>query len=280
MFRLGCHITITKGFNSSVEFAHEMGCTAMQIFLKSPKGKYTFRRSQKELNIMRVNLKMYNMTCIVHASYLLNFCRDLTDPICKKAVISLINDIKDADTIGAKGVVVHMGKAVGMKKDIAIANYIKGVTHCLNETKKCKIKILLETGASVGTEVCSRIDELGRLYKMFLNRERLGICIDTAHIWGSGYDISTQGGVMKFYREVKEHIGWENVDLIHLNDSKVFCGSKKDSHESIGEGEIGVKGLGDFVTICRHHDIPIVLETPTSGKDREKEVRMIHNWYA
>jgi deoxyribonuclease-4 len=211
---------------------------------------------------------------------MLNFCNPEDSQKHKSAIKILTNDLMDSIIIGAIGVVVHMGKKLDMDENVAIDNYVKGIKTVLNQTPKESI-IILETGAGQGTEICTSIFNLGKLYRRFTKGEqqRIKFCIDTCHIFAAGYNIGHINYVNLFCNLIKTHLSWDNIACIHLNDSECILDSRKDRHANIGNGCIKLKGLKKFTQICGNKGIPIVLETPCSGDDKNNEIKLIKSWF-
>jgi len=263
---VGSHINTTKGFVSSITHAKNTGCEIFQIFLGSPRSIRNARKKLKDLEAINQKSKEFNIKILIHASYTLNFCHPPESETHKILIQTLINNLRDADILESIGVVVHMGKntkELKQTEEESLNNYVLGIKKVIEETSDLKQKILFETGASQGTEICSKIPELAKLYNRFTDeeKERIGFCVDTCHIFATGYDISTTIGVNKFYHEFNKEIGWKNVIVVHFNDSLGKCNSHLDRHGDIGRGEIGLKGLKLFAKLCWKTDIPMVLET-------------------
>ena len=177
-----------------------------------------------------------------------------------------------AHKINALGCVVHFGKQLSLSRWKAIDNMRDTIMHILDHSKS---KIILETSAGQGSELCHKLLEFANFYGSFSPKykRRLGICIDTCHIFASGYDIRTKAGVNAFLKEFDDLIGLENVMLIHLNDSERELGTRVDRHANLGDGEIGMPGLREFVRFAVKRNIPVILETP--GHGYTKEIPMI-----
>ena len=266
MVLVGCHIGTTKGFTSTVTYAKQIGCEIYQMFLGSPKSSNTKRKNIKDLHEIRDKSIEYDIKIVIHAAYVLNFCHPEDVAIHTNAVDSLVKNVLDAHELNSLGVVVHMGKNIkGLKQshEVALDNYVAGIRNVINQTSHTDQKILFETGASVGTEICSSIEGLAELYNKFTNEEktRIGFCVDTCHIFASGYDIRTYEGVVSFHKKFKKLIGWDKVVCVHFNDSLGKCDSHVDRHGDIGRGEIGIKGLNKFAKLCWTTNVPMVLET-------------------
>ena len=299
MAYVGYHASITKSFYSSLakEFK-QTGANAYQIFLKTPKRKIMSKIKEDDALKCKEFISTNDIKLFVHSSYLFN-----TGAVPSEYSINTgVDDIQWIDKMGGLGAVFHMGKhCKRCSVEQCILQMKEYVSTVLAKTSGCDAHLILETGAGVGTEVCTSIDDLAKLYNMFTEeeKERISFCIDTCHIFAAGYDISTREGAHAYIKEFTEKLDWSKVILIHLNDSKVPCGSKKDRHENLGEGHINLEGLSYFVRYCQQSGITMVMETPTSkaklvlksskedpgfeyktpvGKSRLEEVQLVRSW--
>ena len=252
------YISKEKDIFKSIELPIKDKIPIIQILISNPREN----KDKRRLRLLKLGqkLKKNKIKVVLHSCMMYNFCNEIVSHGYKSAVWFLCNDMVDNNIIGGLGVVVHMGKRKDMNEDKAIKIYVSGIKECL---KKTPGNIILETGAGCGTEICTSLEKLGELRQMFSNQERKRIkfCIDTCHIYSYMYDI----GYPKFSQHMDAHIsrtlGWNNVALIHLNDSKEPLCSQKDRHADIGTGYINIDGLIEFVKICESHKIPMVLET-------------------
>lgn len=280
---IGAHCSISGGLCEAVNKVLSYGGNCMQICLRAPQQIYHKRFDNGKLLDMKKKIEEHNIILTIHSSYTINFARYTTDKLCVTGRLGLLNNLQDASVLGTNclGCVIHMGKALTLDQEIARNNYIENIKECIAEMKKKNInsKIILETGASVGSEICSKIEGLASIYSSFdeEHKKYLGICIDTAHIFATGYDISTECGTIDFYNVVKENIGWENITCVHLNDSYIEkCGIHRDLHACIPYGTIGIN-IGYFVMICRVHNIPMILETPGCLKKNKEIIKYINH---
>lgn len=278
---LGSHMSISKGLKKAVLEAEKNGSNALQIFAKSPQStRYKCKFTDNELAEVKRMLAEKDMQLVIHSSYMLNFAKPPAD--VEWAVDSLVEDMTVMGKLDGIGCVIHMGKQCKMpSEDECLANKITSLTTAIDRSPLNAI-LILETAARQGTEMCADIDKLGKLYHMFPEKykERIGFCVDTCHIFAAGYDSRTEDAVEQFLDLWDEHIGLENIVLIHMNDSKDVCGAKKDRHESIGVGEIGKKDLEGFkawIDFAKDNEIPVILETPGTTPVVE-EIRMIKSW--
>lgn len=265
-FRIGRHINISKGLITAPQYAHSIGCNIMQIFLAAPRQIHTKPHSKKELMLLAKELEKYKLKMVIHASYTINLAHPKKNKLYQTSVKATIQDLEASQIIGDRclGVIIHMGKNIeanGISTDKAIANYVRGIKEILAVTSA---NLILETGASQGTEVGSELEGLSQIYWMLTKKEqeRIQFCIDTCHIWATGYNISTKAGVKKFFKEFDQLIGIDKISCIHFNDSKSALESCVDRHADIGEGYIGLTGLKEVALFAQKHKIPLIFETP------------------
>jgi deoxyribonuclease-4 len=279
---IGHNLNISNGFVTVADYAKSLDSNFMQIFLSTPQKYGNKRRDIVELKTLDAKLKEYNMKIVIHASYKLNFCNPENSFIHKMAIADLVNNLEDSVILNAIGVVVHMGKNViklNLTDDDAINNYVKGIRSTLSKTN-INSTIILETGAGVGSEVCTSIFGLSKLYNKFSNEEkkRIKFCIDTCHIYSYGYNIGDVDFVDVFCNLIQDYLGWYNIACIHLNDSKDKVGKCLDHHADLGKGKIKLDGLKKFVKICVNKNIPIVLETPCDTLTKKEQISLVKSW--
>lgn len=278
---IGHNIHISKGLVSSAKYASSLKANFYQIFLGSPQTYKPKRQSHDDLDKLKQELDNYSMKIVIHASYMLNFCNPTWSYIHKTAISMLIADLKDSVRLGAIGVIIHMGKRITLDLEEAVSNYVKGLKLVLKNSPTSST-IILETGANVGTEVCSSIIDLGALRKRFTYEEqkRIKFCIDSCHVYSSGYDLGCDDYINDvFDKHIQMHLGWNNVVCVHLNDSKCKLNSCKDRHADIGRGCIGESGMKCFTKLCYKREVPMVLETPCEeGFTRSKQIQLVKDW--
>ena len=258
----GSHIGISKNgiLNAVDEILHYKG-NIMQIFITNPQARKTTKRSDEELSAIRHYAKQKNVKIVIHAPYLLN----MAHPFDKDGWIikSLLEHLSVSEKMGAIGVIIHMGKYLHLDKSEAIANTYHNIRYALDNSPKDST-LIMETSSGQGTELGYKLEELKIIYDKFTSedKKRLKICVDTCHVFASGYDLTTEKKVKEFIKLFDKLIWWNHVVLIHLNDSKFGLGSRLDRHEILGEGDIGLKGLEVMIKFASKANIPLVLETP------------------
>lgn len=214
-----------------------------------------------------LELKKNNINVIVHASYTINIAQNWDE--YSWWINQLILEINLANKIGAKFIVLHLGKSIDLDINVALNNMYSSLLYISNKLiDDINVKILLETSSGQGSEMCIKLEDLSRFINKLLNHknkkisERFGICIDTCHIYSAGYDISSKKNVLKYIKDFDKYIGLTNLKVLHLNNSKTELNSNKDRHDNINHGHINIEGLREFIKLCFKLDVPIILETP------------------
>lgn len=291
-FRIGRHINISHGFITAPSYAKSIGCNIMQIFLGAPQRILSKEKSESELKKFAEELKKNGMRVTIHAAYTINLCHPRKNKQYQDSIKSLVRDLMASSIIGKRclGVVIHMGKNIpanNITDDKALTNYIIGLKEALAKAPE-NTTIILETGASQGSEIASKIDGLAEIYWGLEEEERnrITFCIDTCHIWASGYDISTKAGVLQFFKQFDKKIGIDKISCIHFNDSKTNLNSNVDRHADLGYGYIKTPGLKAFAQFAKKHRIPIIMETPLDAVNPKtnrdvtfhEEFEKLKNW--
>ena len=210
---------------------------------------------------------------IVHAPYIVNLANNQNESQYDFSINFIINECKRCEKLGIKYLVLHPGNHVGLGIDLGIEN----ITNALNIIlEKTSTVILLETMAGKGSEVGSNFDELKRIIDGIKLKDKIGVCLDTCHLFDSGYDVSNFD---KLLEEFDEKIGLSKIGCVHVNDSKNIMGSRKDRHANIGYGNIGFNNLINVIYNDKLKDVPKILETPYISEcpPYKFEIDMIRN---
>jgi deoxyribonuclease-4 len=276
---LGRHVNTSKGFASGIDLAKSQGANVVQIFIANNKTYNPKRKTVDELKNMKLKLQKENIKLVIHSNYLLNFCQPEDSDIHKKSIKNLTDDLNDCYVIGGIGCVVHMGKntkALNQTDDVAIDNYVNGIKSVLSSV--CHGTIIFETSANQGSEICYKLEDLGKLYNKFTTKEkkRITFCLDTCHMFAAGYDFCDKDKIKDIIKLIDNNLGWNNIACIHLNDSKKECGCKLDRHADLGKGCIDMICLKDFLIECNKHKIPMILETPCENDfDHKQQIDLV-----
>jgi deoxyribonuclease-4 len=268
---IGAHVSPAGGLPKAIERGVEKDCRAIQIFNQSPRmWKPTTYRDEDVAAFREAMAESQIDAVVIHAVYLLNCASD--DPeIRAKSLTSLTHSLRVGHEIGADGVILHPGSAKTGDVTTAIARAGETIQAALSASERCPLH--LENTAGTGGTLGRSIDELAALLEAAGGSERLGLCLDSCHLFASGYDIRTTAGMDELTGEIEEKVGLERIGSLHLNDSQTPLGANRDRHANIGEGELGERGCAAFLSAPAFQDLPCVLETPgenRSGPTREE----------
>jgi deoxyribonuclease-4 len=265
----------------ALQKAKKLNANVVQIFNGNKKLTTLSEKintSKEDAKIIKAFLKNNNIKLFIHSILTLNYCKDPTSLRNKWGITNIVYDIISAKKIGASGVVLHMGsyktEKINISYEECIKNFVKSLIIILKETSSTKIEILLETPVARKFMICGNNQLFLQLYnKIPLEfRKRIKFCIDTQHIFASGYNIRNMNILKDYFDQFNKLIGLKNIKLVHLNDSKNEFNVKVNRHESIGKGFIfsnNKKPLKYILQLCKKNKIPIVLETGVSNYLRE-----------
>jgi deoxyribonuclease-4 len=257
---IGAHVSPAGGLPKTIERGVERHCEAIQIFNQSPRMWRGGSYGEEEVGAFRAAMKPSPIKAVlIHAIYLLN-CASEDRDIRTKSLSSLVNSLRAGAQIGARGVVLHPGTAKTGDVKAAIRRAGATIREALAESEKCPLH--LENTAGAGGTLGRTIDELTALVDASGDDPRLGVCLDSCHLFASGYDIRTPTGVDAMLAEVGAKLGRERLGSLHLNDSVTALGSNRDRHANIGRGELGERGCAAFLGAPKLQRLPCVLETP------------------
>jgi len=259
---IGAHVSNAGGLDRAVARGVERGCEAIQIFNQSPRMWRPTAYSEDDFAEFRQALDDSPIQAVlIHAVYLLN-CATEDPEMREKTLASLIQSLRVGAGIGAVGVVLHPGSAKQGDVKKAIKRAGKVIKHALAETDRCTL--LLEDTAGAGGTLGRSFEELAELLDASGGGKRLGVCLDSCHLFASGYDVRTAQSLGEVLDEFDGTVGLARLGALHVNDSAVKLGSNRDRHAIMGEGELGDKGCAVVLSEPRLEKLPGVLET---GRD-------------
>jgi deoxyribonuclease-4 len=276
---IGAHVSTAGGLVNAHGRAVERGCEAMQVFNQSPRMWRPTRWKEDDIAGFRELMEDAPIQSIViHAVYLLN-CATKDKEIRRKSLDSLVHSLRMGDAIGADGVVIHPGSTLGEPHDEALGRVGEALLHGLSESESCPL--LLENTAGGGNTIGRSFEELAALVDSAGGDERIGLCIDSCHLFASGFDITTAEKLAGVIDKCVEMVGTDRVRCLHINDSKTPLGSNSDRHAVPGEGELGKEGCAAFLSEPRFEGLAALFEGPGfEGKapakadvDRTRELR-------
>ena len=270
---IGAHVSPAGGPAKAVQRGEERGCQAIQIFNQSPRMWKPSVYKDEAVAEFREALAASDTVdaLVIHAIYLVNLASE--DPeIREKSLASLIGSLRAGDALGAVGVVVHPGSALknGGAAEAAIGRAAEAFREALEESENCQLH--LEDVAGTGGTIGRSFEELASLIEGAGGGARLGVCLDSCHLFASGYDVSSAGGLAGVLDDFDRIVGLDRLGSLHVNDSMTPLGSNRDRHANLGDGEIGADGIAAFLSEPRFDGLPCIFEGPgAAGKQVEAE---------
>jgi deoxyribonuclease IV len=256
---IGCHVSAAGGLTKAVERGTESGSRAIQIFNQSPRMWRPTRYSDEDFGKFREALDDSRIdSATIHAVYLIN-CASKEREIRTKSITSLTHALRVGDGIGAHGVVLHAGARKGEPHGPSMKRAAKAIRAALADSDRCPV--LLENTAGTQGPLGRNLDELAELVELLDGDARVGICLDSCHLLASGFEIRTAAALGEVVDEFDAKVGLDRLACLHLNDSKTPLGGNRDHHANLGEGEIGERGLGVFLSEPRFDRLPTLIET-------------------
>ena len=272
---IGAHVSVAGGVETAPGRASQIGANALAIFTKNQRRWEAKPLTTQQCDAFRTELATSGIRpehVVIHASYLINLATPAPDAR-RRSVEALLDECVRAEQLGLTLVNFHPGSGLGeLTEDETLEAIAAGVREILDRTERAVI--VLEGTAGQGDHVGWRMSHLGSIIEMAGADSRISVCIDTCHAYAAGYDLVTSGGYEAMISEIDREIGLDRLVAIHLNDSKFGLGSRKDRHELIGEGEIGIAGLANLVTDPRLDNVPFILETPDPERWADEIARL------
>lgn len=271
MFTIGSHISIAKGFKKAAQISVDIGANTFQFFSRNPRGGNAKEFNEKDMAAFQKIREENNFgKLLAHAPYTMNLAAANEDTY-EFAKMVIREDVKRMDSIGVEYICFHPGSHVGSGVEEGTRKIIEGLNQAITGDEN--ITVLLETMSGKGTEIGRSFEEIRAIIDGVEHNERMGVCMDTCHIFSAGYDIVNDlDGVLDEFDRV---IGLDRLKTIHLNDSMMPFGKNKDRHAGIGEGEIGMKALLEVVNHPKLREIPFFLETPYDDEGHGREIAML-----
>ncbi|MBW6440951.1 deoxyribonuclease IV [Patescibacteria group bacterium] len=280
----GSHVSIAGGIEKAPQRAHEIGCECFQMFSKSPQGGKSLEITEDIVDDFKKEAQKYNFqNYYIHTPYYINLASG-NSRIYHSSISAIRDELKKADLLGAKAVVTHLGSAKDLGKKEAEKKLIEGLKKIFrlsltlregalnNGEIKFKAKLLLEITAGAGEIMGDSFEEIAYFIKKAekgLEKNKLGVCFDTAHAFASGYDLRNKKVVQETFAEFEKIIGFQRLGLIHLNDSMAEFNSHKDRHDNIGCGKIGREGFEAILQNERIKEMDFILETPNDKTEED-----------
>jgi deoxyribonuclease-4 len=261
---IGAHVSTAGGLAKAIERGTELGCEAIQIFHQSPRMWRPTRYGDDDFASFREAMDASPVEAVViHAVYLIN-CATTDSELRKKSLASLTHALRIGDGIGAAGVVLHPGAQKGEALGPSMRRAAKVIAAALKDSDSCPL--LLEQTAGHKGLLGRDFDQTAELVELAGGGKRLGLCLDSCHLFVQGYDITDESHLSTVLDEADEKVGLDRLRCIHVNDAAAPLGSCRDRHANIGKGEMGKQGLAAFLSEPRFEGLPATLETPGPNK--------------
>src|SRR3954469_6016343 len=257
---VGAHVSPAGGPARAVDRGVERGAESIQFFNQSPRAWRAREYTEEEAAEFRATLEASSVqAAAIHAVYLIN-CASRDRTIRRKSVTALTIALRSGAALGLRGVVLHAGSALAGDVKRAITRAGKVIREALEDSEDCPLH--LENTAGSGGTLGRSFSELAALIEAAGGDERLGLCLDSCHLYASGYDVRTADGLRQVIDECVDIVGTERLGSVHVNDSKTGLGSNADRHAPLGEGELGAKGCSVFLSEPRFDGLPAIFEGP------------------
>ncbi|MEM7008231.1 MAG: deoxyribonuclease IV [Thermodesulfobacteriota bacterium] len=258
--KFGAHISIAGGIDKAPKRAFDLGCECFQFFSRSPRGGKAPELTDELIRSFFDELDKYNINdYYIHTPYYINLCSDKKE--LRDSSINIVKEeLERGSKLGVKYIMTHLGSAKDGSRTKAISLIIQSLKKIM-DNGKFTTKLLLENTAGQGATVGDSFEELGEILDELQNYN-INICLDTAHMFASGHEIRTKKGFDNTIKLISKTVGIDKIKLFHGNDSKVDFGERKDRHEHIGKGKIGIEGFKNIVHSQLFKNIDMIVETP------------------
>ncbi len=271
MVMLGAHESVSGGLHLAFKRIKQVGGDALQIFTRNQRQWIPAELKEEEIQLYKeAHEESGGILVASHGSYLVNFATAKKE-LLQKSTRAFILELQRCQLLGIPYVVLHPGSHGGDGVEVGLNRFVAGIDHAITQSKT-EVEVLIETTAGQGTGLGRSFEELAYILQNSEHSSRLGVCVDTCHIFAAGYDIRSVESYNATIAGLDNLIGLEKVKFFHLNDSKKELGSCVDRHEHIGKGAIGLAGFKNLLNDPRFSGLPMTLETPKSDsleEDRE-----------
>ncbi|MBI4377867.1 MAG: deoxyribonuclease IV [Nitrospinae bacterium] len=266
---LGAHMSIEGGIENAPLRGKKAGCDVIQIFTKNNNRWRSKPLTDNDVIKFKKNAADTGVIpAASHTAYLINLASP--DPqVYSQSLDAFYDEMMRAERLDLPDLIFHPGAHIGSGEDAGIKKIADSLNISLGKGDSLKLMLLLETTAGQGTNLGHRFEHISKIIEMVTKKEKIGVCLDTCHIFAAGYDISNEYSYKKTFHEFDKIIGIHKLKVFHINDSKKGLGSRVDRHEHIGKGKIGLTAFRLLLNDPRFKDIPMILETPKGKTMRE-----------
>ena len=273
---IGAHLSIAKGMSVAVDQVKGIDGNAFQFFTRNPRGGKARDILPPEMEEFRQRRLTDGVRCAVgHMPYTINLATNRPE-IHAFGKTTLLTDLQRFDQAGVEYLVLHPGSHLGDGSKAGIQRIVDALTYVFSRYQGKNTRLLLETMAGQGTEIGGKLLELKEIFDGLDWPKNMGICLDSCHLFAAGHDLTRTEGIDSLVDDLDQTLGLDRVKMMHLNDSKKGLGSHADRHARIGQGVLGVEGIGKIVNHPALKDLPFILETPVKDyQEYEEEIRLV-----
>ena len=259
---LGVQVSTEGKIYEALNRAEALGCNTMQIFARNPQQwRQVFLGPNDVLEFNRLQKEYQIKPLFIHIPYLLNMASP-HPKLYEGSIEAYIEDMFEAKSLNADYIVTHMGSHKETSEEAGLKRFIHAINKILEKTADINVGILLENTAGSGSWLGYKFNHQEKVFQDVKDKARLGLCLDTAHAYSAGYDISGKDGLQSLLEEIDNSVGIGQLKLVHLNDTKDMLNSHRDKHEHIGKGNIGLEGMKRIINHPLLRKVPFILETP------------------
>lgn len=258
---LGAHVSTAGGTPTAFKRGRDIGCDALQIFVKSPNQWRGRAIPEQEVEEFRALHGAEPLPIVAHAAYLINLASP-KEEVLEKSKAALLDELQRSSRLGLIGLVVHPGAHLGEGVEQGIETIARSIDEVLSSDESLSTKLILENTAGQGTTLGAKFSELASIIELVDADDRLAVCLDSCHAFAAGYDLSTTDGYQAALEEFDATVGLARLACLHLNDSQHPLGARKDRHANIGDGLLGLEAFARIVNDQQLSGLPMVLETP------------------
>ena len=272
---LGAHVSTSGGIDRAPANGVHLGCEAIQVFTKNQMQWRAKPLSTGEITAYKNAFSGSGIfVAVSHDSYLINLGSP-EEAKLMQSIASFEDEIERCELLGIPCLVFHPGSHMGAGETAGLQTIAASLNQALEKKKGYSTELLLETTAGQGTNLGYTFEQLAEILDLVKEKSRVGVCVDSCHIFAAGYDIRAKAGYEETFQRLDSVIGLKKIKAFHLNDSKKGLGSKVDRHEHIGEGELGLEAFRLLVHDERFQGLPMLLETPGGGAEYEKNLKVL-----
>ena len=267
----GAHESIAGGIFNAIERGKKATCDTIQMFNKSNNQWRARKLDPNEIDKFFEAIETTGVTvALSHTSYLINIASP-DDALGEKSRLSLLEEMERCNLLKIPNLVMHPGSHVGSGQETGMARIVENINRMFDELDDNQVTLLLETTAGQGSNLGYRFEQLAQMIDGVENKDHMGVCLDTCHIFAAGYPLTDPREYKETIKQFDDVVGLDLLKVIHMNDSKKEFDSRKDRHEHIGKGFIGLEGFRNIVNDRRLKNVPMILETP-KGEDLAEDI--------